>query len=97
MDPKACRELIDASQTLFRELGGSKVPCAEEYQTSQFAFATVVTIRDIACGEAFSESNIWVKRPGTGAIPASQYQDILGKRAACALTVDHHLSPSDIT
>lgn len=96
MDPKACRELIEASQILFRELGGSKAPCAEEYQTSQFAFATVVTIRDIECGEAFSESNLWVKRPGTGAIPASTYQDILGKKAARALKADHHLSPSDI-
>ncbi len=96
MDPKACRELIEASQILFRELGGSKVPCAEEFQTSQFAFATVVTIRDIECGEAFTESNLWVKRPGTGEIPASKYQDILGKRAACSLKADHHLSPSDV-
>lgn len=96
MDPKACRELIEASQILFRELGGSKAPCAEEYQTSQFAFATVVTIRDIECGEAFSESNLWVKRPGTGLIPASTYQGILGKKAARALKADHHLSPSDI-
>ncbi len=96
MDPKACRDLIEASQILFRELGGSKAPCAEEYQTSQFAFATVVTIRDIECGEAFSESNLWVKRPGTGAIPASTYRDILGKRAARALKSDYHLSPSDI-
>lgn len=96
MDPKACRDLIEASQILFRELGGSKAPCAEEYQTSQFAFATVVTIRDIECGEAFSESNLWVKRPGTGAIPASMYQDILGKRAARALKSDQHLSPLDI-
>lgn len=96
MDPKACRELIEASQILFRELGGSKVPCAEEFQTSQFAFATVVTIRDIECGETFTESNLWVKRPGTGEIPASMYQGILGKKAACPLKADHHLSPSNI-
>ena len=96
MDPKACQELIEASQILFRELGGSKTPCAEEYQTSQFAFATVVTIRDIERGEEFNESNLWVKRPGTGAIPAANYQDVLGKKAARTLKADHHLSPSDI-
>jgi sialic acid synthase SpsE len=96
MDPKACSELIAASQILFRELGGTKEPCAEEYQTSQFAFATVVTIRDIECGETFTESNIWVKRPGTGEMPAAMYREILGKKASRAIKSDCHLSRTDI-
>ena len=31
--------------------------------TIDFAFATVVTIRDIKAGDSFTKENIWVKRP----------------------------------
>ena len=56
-----------------------------------FAFATVVTIKDIKKGEQFTKENIWVKRPGTGEILAEQFNSILGKCAIEDLGCDVHL------
>lgn len=96
MDTKQCRELIDSSRILQLERGGSKGPTKEERVTMDFAFATVVTISSIKAGEKFSEGNIWVKRPGTGAIPAEHFEEILGKFASRDLSVDTHLNMDDV-
>ena len=81
MDEKACRELIESSRKLHSELGGTKGPAKEEQVTMDFAFATVVTIAPIKAGEALTKQNLWVKRPGTGSIPAERYESLLGKKA----------------
>src|SRR5678816_2562657 len=81
MDEKACKELIESSAKLHSELGGTKGPAKEEQVTMDFAFATVVTIAPIKAGETLTKQNLWVKRPGTGSIPAEQYESLLGKKA----------------
>lgn len=96
MDTQACRELIAGSRILQMERGGSKGPLKEEKPTINFAFATVVTITPIEAGEAFTEENIWVKRPGTGPIPAERFNDVLGKKAVRDLLADTHVCPEDI-
>ncbi|MBL7810759.1 MAG: N-acetylneuraminate synthase family protein [Bacteroidetes bacterium] len=92
MDTQAMKELIEGSKMLKLERGGEKGPVEEETPTIQFAFATVVSIRDIAAGEAFSTDNIWVKRPGTGEIPAEEYETVLGKRAVEFIPADTQIS-----
>ena len=96
MDETRCRELIAAAQTLHAELGGTKGPVPEEQVTMDFAFATVVTIQPIKAGEPFTTKNVWVKRPGTGAIPAERYEDLLGKTATRDIPGDTHLSNDDV-
>ena len=96
MDAVACRDLIEGSKILFSELGGEKVPAMEEQVTMDFAFATVVTIAPIRAGEIFTMENIWVKRPGTGDIPAEQFESLLGKTASRNLDPDIHLGMGDI-
>jgi N-acetylneuraminate synthase len=96
MDEQRCRELITQSRTLHAELGGTKGPAKEEQVTIDFAFATVVTIAPVKAGEVFTMQNLWVKRPGTGAIPAEQFESILGRTAARDLATDEHLTHADI-
>ena len=96
MDPDACRELIEGSKALQAMRGGAKGPAAEEQVTMDFAFATLVTIAPVKAGEPFTERNLWAKRPGTGAIPAEQYEQVLGKPARRSLDADTHLTPDDI-
>jgi sialic acid synthase SpsE len=95
MDEKACRELIESSRKLHSELGGSKSPAKEEQVTMDFAFATVVTIAPIKAGEELTKKNLWVKRPGTGSIPAERYEGLLGRRALRDLAADVHLTDAD--
>ncbi len=97
MDENACRELIESSATLHSELGGTKGPAKEEQVTMDFAFATVVTIAAIGAGEPLTKQNLWVKRPGTGSIPAEHYESLLGRRAARDLPADVHLNPGDVS
>ena len=96
MDPQALRELIAGSIELSKMRGGKKEPAEEEQVTIDFAFATVVTIANIKKGEMFTKENIWVKRPGTGEIKASSYNDILGKISKRDIENDSHLLLADL-
>lgn len=96
MDPGALKELIDQSKIMKMARGGEKGPVEAEKPTIDFAFATVVTIKDVEPGETFTKENLWVKRPGTGEILAEKFEEILGKKAINALKKDTHLTWKDI-
>ena len=81
MDPIALEELITGSRILFECRGGGKGILAEEQPTIDFAYASVVSIKEIKKGELIDLNNIWVKRPGTGEILADEFDNILGKKA----------------
>lgn len=91
MDEKECYELIQGSRIIHVERGGTKGAVKEEQPTIDFAFATVVTIEPIKKGEKFSMENLWVKRPGTGAILAEHFDVILNKHATCDIDKDTHI------
>ncbi len=92
MDEETLTELIAATKEITEMLGGSKCAAAEEQVTIDFAFASVVTIKDIKAGEAFTKENLWVKRPGTGEFLAESYENILGKKATCDIGNDIQLT-----
>ena len=96
MDPQALKELIFGSKIIKQARGGQKGPVDAEKPTIDFAYASVVTIREIEAGEEFSMDNIWVKRPGTGEIMAVEFDSILGKKAARNIPNDTQLKLEDI-
>ncbi len=65
------------------------------HNAANFAFATVVSIEDISKGSTLTNANIWVKRPGTGEIPAADFESLLGKVATRDIPSDSHLRPTD--
>lgn len=95
MDEKACAELIVSSNEIWQMRGGKKEPAVEEQVTIDFAFATVCTIAAIKEGSVFTKDNIWVKRPGTGAILAEHFNDLIGKIAVRDIAIDKQLEYSD--
>lgn len=95
MDEHETQELIKGSNLIFQMSGGRKEPAKEEQVTIDFAFATVVAIQDIQEGEELTKENIWVKRPGTGEIPAEHFKSLLGKRSNKFIAKDVHLGYSD--
>ncbi|MBM9513004.1 N-acetylneuraminate synthase family protein [Desulfogranum marinum] len=96
MDPVELKALIEGSQEIAKMRGGRKEAASEEQSTIDFAFATVVSIKDIQEGELLSLENIWVKRPGTGPISADLFDKVEGCRAARNIPVDQHLQFEDI-
>lgn len=96
MDEKAAAELIEGSRLIWEMRGGEKEAAAEEKVTIDFAFASVVSIKEIKAGEIFSGENLWVKRPGTGEIRAEQYESVLGRKAATDIKADQLISWKDV-
>ena len=95
MDTKELGELIRGSEEIFKMRGGSKLELKEEQVTMDFAFATVVSIKDISKGEKLSQDNSWVKRPGSGNLKAEHYKTLLGKVAIKDIKNDKHLTWED--
>ncbi|MBN1293324.1 MAG: N-acetylneuraminate synthase family protein [Candidatus Latescibacteria bacterium] len=96
MDPSDLKELIDGSAIIHQTLGGEKAVLKEEQLTIDFAYACVVSIKDINPGDIFTMENIWVKRPGTGELKAEEFEKILGKRAKGFISINTQLRRSQI-
>ena len=94
--PTELRELISGSEAIFQSLGGSKTILPEEKPTIDFPYSSVVTISDIKMGDSITSENIWVKRPGTGEIPAKDFTKILGKKAIVDIKKNVQLKPDMI-
>jgi sialic acid synthase SpsE len=96
MDPAELRDLVRGSNAVFDALGGGKTILPDEQPTIDFAYACVVTTREVKEGEVFSNDNIWVKRPGTGEIKAKDYERVLGRAAARRLAANAQMSWKDL-
>jgi sialic acid synthase SpsE len=91
MDAKECAELIAQSKRMAQMRGGSKGAVKEEKVTIDFAYASVVTIKEIKKDAIFTNDNLWVKRPGTGDFLAEDYEDLLGRTATQDIICDIQL------
>lgn len=96
MDRNSCQELIHAVKIVKQARGGKKAPVEEEKPTIDFAYASVVSIKDIKKGEILSLENIWVKRPGTGDFKAEDLNSIIGKKAMVNINRDSQINKTDI-
>ena len=95
IDPGELEDLIKGSEAAFESLGGTKDILQEEKPTIDFAYACVVTIKEIQVGELFTKDNIWVKRPGTGDIKAKDYEMLLGKKALKKISINKQITWED--
>lgn len=97
IDPAELQELVAGAHAIWQARGGGKTILPEERPVIDFAYATVVTIKVITTGELLTRENIWVKRPGTGKIPAEDYEKVLGKKATKDIKADTHVHPDDFS
>ncbi len=91
IDPNELKDLIEGANAIYKARGGRKEIQDGEKPTIDFAYAKVVSIKSIKEGELFSLNNIWVKRPGTGEIPANEFSGLIGKRAAKDIPINTQL------
>ena len=80
--PQELDDLIKGSKAIHQSLGGIKSVLEEEKKTAEFAYASVVSIKEIKKGDFLTMENIWVKRPGTGEIKAIHYDTLINKKAS---------------
>lgn len=79
INEKDLKQLINDLNEIYASKKGGVEPIKEEKSTANFAFASVVAIKDIKKGEKFSSDNLWVKRPGNGDFLADKLEKIFGK------------------
>lgn len=96
MDPEALVDLIKGSHEIFLARGGQKGAVDEERGTIEFAFASVVAIKDIYPGELLTNENLWVKRPGTGEYGSADFESLLGKKAIKFIKAGYQLKKSQV-
>ena len=96
IDEKELKELITGCNIIFLQRGGKKNLLSEEQVTRNFAFASVVSIKEIKKGEKLSHNNIWVKRPGNGDFTANDYEKIIGKAAIKKIKKNIQIKKNDI-
>jgi len=81
LEPDEFAELVANIRALEAALGTSdKRPQPSEVSTMAVARRSLVALRPIKRGEAFDETNVGAKRPGTGLSPM-RYWQVLGRRA----------------
>jgi len=97
MSPRDLKNLINASLTIYKAMQlKEKKPLKGEQKTIDFAFASVVSIKDICVGEKLNEKNIWVKRPGKGDYLAKDYFKLLGKKVKKKILSGTYIKKSSI-
>ena len=96
IEPDELSDMISGSRAIWEARGGTKTILPDEQPVIDFAYATVVTIAPIRAGDNFTKDNIWVKRPGTGPILATRFEEVIGRKALRDLEAEKHLQPQDI-
>ncbi len=95
LDPGELKEMVRQIRSVPLVLGNSlKKPAKSEKQYIPLVRKSIVSEKDIFCGEIFTKSNISIKRPGTGIAPR-YFDKILGKKAKRDIKRDRLLLKND--
>lgn len=95
-----CEEMQELLPRLHRIValrgnGGKTLTTAEQVDAHEISFRrSVYAACDIAADEIFTTTNLTVLRPATG-VPASRFDDVVGKRAAKPIPRHHVIRESD--
>jgi N,N'-diacetyllegionaminate synthase len=88
LEPDALSSMVAAIRNIELALGdGVKAPTASEQKNRLNVRKSLVAIRPIRFGEAYSTQNIGAKRPGTGISPM-RLNEVLGMRARRDFAID---------
>jgi N-acetylneuraminate synthase len=96
MDSLELKQLIIGSKTIYASLGKGKFPNKKEKDTINFAFQSVVSICDIKKNDLFSESNIYLRRPGNGDFGVDSLASLFGKKATKDIKNNHQIKKKDV-
>ena len=82
LEPKELKAMVEAIRNIEKALSGSgyKEISPSESKNKEIARKSIVAKTNIKKGEAFSEQNLTVKRPGNGVNPML-WDEVLGKKA----------------
>jgi N,N'-diacetyllegionaminate synthase len=81
LEPAELKAMVSAIRNIERAMGnGVKAPSPSEIKNKAVARKSIVAKEHIRTGDIFTETNITVKRPGTGISPM-RWDEIIGTKA----------------
>jgi N-acetylneuraminate synthase len=89
------KNLVDGVRKVKLAGGDKKEVHEKEKSIREWAFRSIVSLREIKKGETITQDMIWSKRPGTG-IPSYKMGEVLGKKAARDIKNNVLVLPEDI-
>ncbi|RCX19070.1 N-acetylneuraminate synthase [Fontibacillus phaseoli] len=96
MEPKEFKGFVNSLRQVEQLLGdGIKRIMPSEQSTKSVARKSIVVARDLKIGSILSETDLVIKRPGTGIEP-KKYYNLLGKTVIKEIKADHLLSWDDV-
>ncbi len=95
MDPAELRLLIDRSREIHKALMNPKVRTEPEEDVYKFARGSIVAERPLQSGHMIREEDIWARRPGSGEIPAFDFDKVIGKELSTSVKMNQQLKWSD--
>jgi N-acetylneuraminate synthase len=96
MDPSELRHLIDRSKEIWIAANNPKRRTAPEEDVYRFARGSVVADRDLPAGHVIAEADIWARRPGSGEIPAYDFDKVVGRSLTRAVRRNEQLRWGDL-
>lgn len=96
MDPAELRFLIDRSREIHTALHNDKKRTGPEEDVYRFARASVVADKDLPAGHVITDSDIWARRPGDGAIAGYDFDKVVGKTLTTSVTRNQQLTWDDL-
>lgn len=84
MEPAEFKAMVDNIRILEKSLGSSAYRLTPAQESERKGSRSLFVVKDIAAGEAFTAENVRSIRPGCG-LHTMYYEEILGKKAACAI------------
>jgi N-acetylneuraminate synthase/N,N'-diacetyllegionaminate synthase len=96
IEPEELEELVKYATLCHQTRGDEKNVRDSEAAIAKWARHSVVTAEHVAAGETLTTANLTTKRPGTG-IPATEFNDVVGRTAARDINADKMLRESDFT
>ena len=92
LNPQELKIMVEEIRKVEISLGsGIKMFSESEIDTMKVARKSIVTARDIKCGEVIELDDLDYKRPGNG-LPPKYYKEIIGKRAKRDIKIDEQLT-----
>ena len=96
MDPAELRYLIDRSREIHIAARNPKGRSVPEEAVYRFARGSIVADRDLYLGDVINDRAIWARRPGSGEIPADQFDNLIGRKVNRDLKRNTQLRWSDL-
>ena len=91
LEPNELKDMVTGIRNIEKALGeGIKKPSKSEEKNIPIARKSIVASKIIKEGEAFSEANLAVKRPGTGISPM-RWDEIINQKAIKSYVIDQQI------